>query len=114
MGIEFSHTIHGQVLVITPHTERLDAMNASAFKDKILGLTRKMGFWKIVFDLSKVQFIDSSGLGAFLAIHRTLSQEGGALKLAHLNKTIQTLFEIVSMHRIFDIFPQAEDAVKSF
>lgn len=114
MGLEFSYTIHNQVLIITPQGEKLDATNASAFKEKVLDLIRQTGLVKLVVDLSYVQFIDSSGLGAFLTIQRTLNKQEGALKLANLNKSIQTIFEIVSMHRILDIFPIAEDAVKSF
>jgi len=114
MGLTFSHTIQGQVLVIQPHGKRLDAMNASLFKENVLSLIQTTGCCKLVFDLSEVQFIDSSALGAFLAIQRILSKQKGALRLAHLNKNIQTMFEIVSMHRILNIFAVTEEAIKSF
>jgi anti-sigma B factor antagonist len=114
MNLEFSHTVRNNILVITLQVERLDAVNASAVKSKILDLINQIQLFKVIVDLSHVQFIDSSGLGAFLAIQRALNKQGGAIKLAHLNKNIQTMFEIVSMHRILDIFPTVEDTIKSF
>jgi anti-anti-sigma factor len=112
--MEFSHVIRDNILIVTPQGESLNAMTAPFFKEKALDLIHREGLTKVIFDLSQLRFIDSSGLGAFLSIQRTLNKQGGLLKLAHLNQSIQTMFEIVSMHRIFDIFPTVEDAVKSF
>ncbi len=114
MELELPHTIQGQVVVIIPHVEKIDAMNASVFKTQVLELIHKTHLSKVVLNLSHVQFIDSSGLGAFLAIQRELHKQEGGLKLAHLNKNIYAMFEIVSMNRILDIFPAAEEAIKSF
>jgi anti-sigma B factor antagonist len=114
MDLAYSHTIRDNILIITLQGIRLDAVNASLFKNNALKLIQRTGLSKVVMDLSHVQFIDSSGLGALLAIQRSLNKQGGALKLAHLNKNIQTMFEIVSMHRILDIFPTIEDTIKSF
>lgn len=112
--MEFSHHVQDNILIITPQGENLDAKNAPIFKEGVLNLVRSTGINKLIFDLSHLQFIDSSGLGTFLSIQRSLNTQGGTLKLAHLNKSIRTMFEIVSMHRIFDIFPNIEEAVKSF
>ena len=77
-------------------------------------MIRTTGISKLVFDLSHVQFIDSSGLGSFLSIQRALTSQGGTLKLAYLSKPVHTLLEIVAMHRIFDIFPDVKEAIQSF
>lgn len=114
MDLELSHRIQNDILVITPQIDKLDAMNASSFKDKVLNLLHQTQLSKLIFDLSQVQFIDSSGLGAFLAIQRAVKKQEGNIKIVHLSKNIQTLFEIVSMHRILDIVPSMEEAIKSF
>lgn len=114
MDIALSYVVRDNILIITLQNARLDAVNASLFKNNALELIRRLGLVKVAIDLSHVQFIDSSGLGALLAIQRTLNKEEGALKLAHLNKNMQTMFEIVSMHRILAIYPTIEDTIKSF
>jgi anti-anti-sigma factor len=112
--MEFSHEIKNNVLVIVPRGDSLDAKTAPAFKESVLDLIRSSGLSRLVFDLSNLQFIDSSGLGTFLSIQRMLNTQGGLLKLAHLSKPVRTMFEIVSMHRIFDIFNKVEEATNSF
>jgi anti-anti-sigma factor len=112
--MDFSHHIQNQVLIITPKGENLDAKNAPSFKESVLNLIHTSGLSHLIFDLKQLQFIDSSGLGTFLSIQRTLNAQGGILKLANLNRPIRTMFEIVSMHRIFDIFNSTEEAVLSF
>ena len=84
MKVNFSHVIRGNILEIVLKEANCDALNASLMKDKLLELITQSGSSKVVLDLSQVQFIDSSGLGAFLAIQRTLYNQGGKLKIAHL------------------------------
>jgi anti-anti-sigma factor len=104
----------GDVLVIQATIDNLDASNATDFKETVLKLIKESSLHQVVIDLHAVQFIDSSGLGSFLGILRSLQSEGGELKLASLNKSIRTLFELVSMHKIFEIFNSTDDATRSF
>jgi len=69
---------------------------------------------KMVFDLSQLRFIDSSGLGAFLSCLRQLSTKGGELKLCGLSNQVYQTFELVRMHRIFDIYSTKSEAVQAF
>ncbi|MBI3736649.1 STAS domain-containing protein, partial [Candidatus Sumerlaeota bacterium] len=58
--------------------------------------------------------LDSSGLGAILSCLRKLNSVGGDLKLCAMSKPVHTLFELVRMHKIFEIFPTRDEAVRSF
>lgn len=102
------------VLIITPQVDSLDANDTTEFKEKVNLLIKKHENRRVVLDLHHVQFIDSSGLGAFLSLLRALHAYGGELKLASMNKQIRTLFELVSMHKVFEIFNTKSDAVNSF
>ena len=59
---------------------------------------------KVVFDLRELRFVDSSGLGAILSCLRQLNGKGGELKLCGMTKPVRALFELVRMHKIFDIY----------
>lgn len=113
-NMEFVHTTQDNVLIITPEGESLDAKDASAFKEKVIDLISHQEFSNVIFDLHQLHFIDSSGLGSFLSVLRILHTRGGELKLARMNKPIRTMFELVSMHKIFEIFNSTEDAIRSF
>jgi len=67
-----------------------------------------------VLDLSRLRFVDSSGLGALLSCLRQLTGRGGDLRLSGMSKPVRALFELVRMHRIFDIYPTKEEAIKAF
>ena len=69
---------------------------------------------KVVFDMKMLGFVDSSGLGAILSCLRQLKAKGGELKICALSAAVRGLFELVRMHRIFDIFDTKEEALESF
>jgi anti-sigma B factor antagonist len=69
---------------------------------------------KMVVDLSRMRFIDSPGMGAMLSCLRQMSSKGGDLKLCGMSKQVRGAFELVRMHRIFDIFGTRDEAVRAF
>jgi anti-sigma B factor antagonist len=102
----------GDVAVAIITVDELDASNAAELKRDmapILDANTKM-----VADLSKMRFIDSSGMGAMLSCLRQLSSRGGDLKLCGMSKQVRAAFELVRMHRIFDIFGTRDEAVRAF
>lgn len=109
--MDFSHRVENQILIITINEETLDAKVSQAFKEGVLNLIKSLNLNRVILELNRLQFIDSSGLGTFLSIQRFLNSIGGTLKLTQLNKPVRTMFEIVSMHRIFEIYTSTEEAV---
>jgi anti-anti-sigma factor len=112
--MEIRHEKENNVMVITPEGESLDAKDAPDFKDKVIDLIYTNDSDNVVLNLTHLNFIDSSGLGSFLSILRLLHSRGGELKLSGMNKSIRTMFELVSMHKIFEIYDTSQDAIKSF
>lgn len=112
--MEIEHAIVNDILVITLGADRLDAKDAAQFKQSVLNLINKTEKHQVVFDLNKLNFIDSSGVGIFLSILRFLNSRGGELKLAGITQPVRTILELVSMHKIFEIFKTADEAVGSF
>jgi anti-sigma B factor antagonist len=90
----------------------LDASNARAFKDAMKALLTQNA--KLVLDLSKVEFIDSSGLGALVSCLRQAHATGGEIKLSGLSKPARALFELVRMHRVFEVFNSSDEAITSY
>lgn len=69
---------------------------------------------KVVIDLSRVEWVNSSGLGALLSCLTTIRRNGGELKLAHLTEKIQSLITITRLTQIFDTYESVEQAIRSF
>jgi len=112
--MEITQNQQGEILVITLEAESLDAKDAAEFKQKVVDQIAGSDCQAVVFDLEKLKFIDSSGLGSFLSVLRILNAQEGDLKLANMNATVRAMFELVSMHKIFEIYNKVEDAVRAF
>jgi anti-sigma B factor antagonist len=102
----------GEVAVAAVPVEELDASNAGEFKRDIAPLLEAN--IKLVLDLGRLRFVDSSGLGAFISCLRKLNAKGGDLKLCGMSKQVRAVFELVRMHKVFDILATREDAVRAF
>ena len=98
--------------VITINTANLDVANIEEFREEITRILEP--HTNAVIDLSGLDFMDSSGLGALLSCMRRLHARGGDLKLANMNSEVKTLFALVHMECIMDIFESADHAVSRF
>ena len=88
----------------------LDAGNAKDFRDAMLPVTASRDI--VVIDMTALNFVDSSGLGAFLSCLRSMNGKGGQLRLFGMTKPVKALFELVRMHRIFTIYNSREEALE--
>jgi anti-sigma B factor antagonist len=102
----------GDIAVVEILGEHLDAANAKDFKAHVAPLVEQHS--RMIFDLVHLRFVDSSGLGAILSCLRRLNDKGGDLKLCGMTKQVRVLFELVRMHRIFEIFNSREEAARGF
>ena len=102
----------GSVTIVILTGTQLDASTAGEFKSSIAPILAESS--QIIFDLHHIEFIDSSGLGAFLSCLRQVQARGGDLKLCGVAKPVRALFELVRMHKIFQIFADREEAVRAF
>ena len=66
---------------------------------------------KIVVDLEKVNYIDSSGLATLVEILKKTKSQGGSLGLAGMSDKVKSLFEITKLDKLFLIFRSQDEAV---
>jgi anti-sigma B factor antagonist len=102
-------TQSGEIQVITVNEARIDASVAIQFKDAMRSISDE-GTSRILLDLSQVDFIDSSGLGAIVAAMKHI---GSARKmdLSGLTPNVDKVFRLTRMDTIFGIHPSIEHAV---
>lgn len=89
------------VLVISVEQDRIDAASAIAFKDQMRTATQSAS-GRVVLDLARVAFIDSSGLGAIVAAMKALAP-AQKLELSGLTDTVKKVFRLTRMDTVFTI-----------
>ena len=95
--------------VVSVHNNRIDAAVAIEFKDAMRASTDG-GSETVVLDLSQVQFIDSSGLGAIVASMKHLGASR-KLALAGLTPTVEKVFRLTRMDSVFSVFATLDGAL---
>lgn len=96
--------------VVTFSVQNLDAGNVKAFRDAMQAITPHHDV--VVLDMSALNFVDSSGLGALLSCLRAMNSKNGQLRLFGMTKPVKALFELVRMHRIFPIYNSREETLE--
>lgn len=94
-------TPHSDILVIRVNDTRIDAAGAIDFKERMREFIQDDGK-RVILDLSNVTFIDSSGLGAVVAVRKSLGPDR-PLELASLTPAVEKVFRLTRMDSVFPI-----------
>lgn len=54
-------------------------------------------------DFTKVEFIDSSGVGALVSVHKRLAEKGRAVTIVNACPAVLSVIELLRLHRVFNL-----------
>lgn len=97
-----------RALLVHVADARIDAAVAIRFKDAMRDVIMEPSE-RVILDLSQVTFLDSSGLGAVVAVMKMLPSNR-PLELSGLTPTVEKVFRLTRMDRVFTIHPDAPTA----
>jgi anti-sigma B factor antagonist len=78
--------------------------------DKLIGAKAP----RIIVNLSKVTYVDSSGLATLVDILKNMRSYGGRLRLTNLSSKVRSLFEITKLEKLFEIMADEAEASDRF
>lgn len=96
------------LIVLKLAAPRLTAQNAPAFREKTSQIVAE-GQTRIILDLSQVEFVDSTGLGAIVGLFKQIGNRGD-LAICGLNGPVLQMFKLTRMDRVFRIFADPAEA----
>ena len=91
---------------------RFDASAAPAARKTVEGLLAA-GHARLLFDLSAVEFMDSSGLSVIVSALRAAKQAGGEIAVLRPSAIVQSLLEMTRLHRVLAIHDDEDAAVRA-
>jgi len=93
---------HSNETVSVSDVTELGSANSLQFRDQVrASMSASQRFIEI--DLSATTFLDSNGLGALIALHKTTCTRNGLVRLVNPTPPIQQILELTRMHRIFEV-----------
>ncbi len=69
---------------------------------------------RVLLDLSTVTYVDSATIGCLMDLYRQASAAGGALKLAGVQKRVETMLTMTGAQNFLEIHADEPSAIKSF
>ena len=104
---------HQDVSVIRVNETRLMYPILSEFANTVTTLIGS-GEKKLLLDMSTVTYVDSATIGCLMDLYRQATAAGGALKLAGVQKRVETMLSMTGAQNFLEIHPDQASAIKSF
>lgn len=101
-----------EFIFLKPLDQSIDATVSTEFKGRVIDLINQ-GNNFFLLNLSQVDFIDSSGLGAMISILKTLYLNNGGIVLCELKKPVINLLNLTRMNNVFKICSTEKDGLES-
>ena len=98
------------VRLLTFETEHLDALNSEEIK-KLL-IDGAAGAEKVVLNMGKIIFVDSSGLGVILTVFRHIKENNGKMLICSVNASVKILFKLVRLSHMIEVVESESEALE--
>lgn len=95
--------------VFTLENEKLNSQIAPLLKSEMILLNAE-GIRNIIFDMSRIKFVDSSGLSSILISNRLCKNANGTLVLTGVNDNVMRLIKISRLDEVLQIVPSLQEA----
>jgi len=113
MALDIQQREHEGVTIVDLAGRMTVGPEATAFRDKIAALI-SAGTRNVVLNLKRVDYIDSTGLGALVMSATSERKQGGNVKLVNLSRRSIELLVMTKLATVFEIFNDEQDAVNSY
>lgn len=102
---------HAEVVWAILHHDSLDETTIQQMQTEVPAAAAKQANQPVILDMSNVRFVPSTGLGALIALMRSLKKEGHRFMLVGLQPDVRTALAITHLDKLLEIQPRFEDAV---
>jgi anti-sigma B factor antagonist len=114
-GMDFraDHTVTDDGIVSVKLSGSLDVATAPEMRDLLIRLVDE-GHYRLVLEMSGVDFVDSIGLGVFVGMVHRLRPHDGSLAVAAPSAQARKVFEITQLVRVIPLYDDTDAAIDAF
>ena len=107
-----AYETHAEDIGVVVLEGEIDIYSAPEFKEVLVGGIES-GARRVIVDLSRVTFIDSTALGVLVSGAKRVRPRDGNLDIVCTDQNIIRIFEITGLDRIFGIYASRREAIKA-
>lgn len=101
-------------ITVLEFSGRLQLGNALADAERMIRKLVEQGQNRLVLDCSKLDAIDSAGIGMFMFCSATTSRAGGQMRLAAPNERVSEILKMTRVDQVLSIHPSVDAALSGF
>jgi len=102
---------HAEAVWAVVHRDALDEATIQQMQTEVTAAAARAAGLPVILDLSKVNFVPSSGLGALVTLMRAVKKEGRRFILVGLQPEVRTTLALTHLDKLLEIHPRFEDAL---
>ncbi len=103
----------GEIMVLKVSGKIMGGPDHDKFQGEIKELIAN-GHVDVLLNMSKVSWVNSTGLGILVSAFHTLSKNGGCLKICEVNDRIDNILNVAQLKLVFETFEHCDEALASF
>ena len=111
--MKLNDRVQNDIVILEPKGKIMGGPDASLMHDKLHDYIEQ-NMKKVIIDLSKVDWMNSTGLGILISGLTTVRNNNGELKLANLTNKVQSLLTITKLVSVFEAYDSIDEAIESF
>jgi anti-sigma B factor antagonist len=113
LSMNIQQTPKGEVMILNLSGKIMGGPDYEKFHSEIKSLIND-GYVDIVLNMSKVTWINSTGLGILVSAFHTLKKNGGVMKICAVSPRIDNILNVTQLKLVFETFDTEADALASF
>ncbi|MBD3234480.1 MAG: anti-sigma factor antagonist [candidate division Zixibacteria bacterium] len=111
--MKLTHREVDGIMILEPRGKIMGGPDATLLHDQLHDFIKE-NKKKVVINLAKVDWMNSTGLGILISGLTTMKNNGGELKLANVTEKIESLLTITKLITVFENYDSLDEAIKSF
>jgi len=99
-------------IVSFDNIDRITTLIAETIKEDLKTIFQKNP--KLIISLKGIKYIDSTGFGIFLSLLKIANTNNGKFKICNVSPEVFSLFKLLQLHNILDIYQNEEECINTF
>ena len=111
--MKIKQALQGEIMVLSVSGKIMGGPDHEKFQTEIKELIAS-GHVDVLLNMSKVSWVNSTGLGILVSAFHTLKKNGGRMKICEVNDRIDNILNVAQLKLVFETYEKCDEAMASF